>query len=84
MKVYKLEFASRHKVVTTFIPTDWKIKDEKERLITIHFLIFNPPKKLKITFRIQKNCQNGQSITFAADHKYSHICPVWSAYMIFL
>jgi hypothetical protein len=42
----------------------------------------NPPKKLKITFRIQKNRQNGQSIT--ADDKHPQICPVHSAYRIFL
>ena len=42
------------------------------------------PKKLKIIFRIQKNCKNGQWITFAADDKHPHICPVRSAYRIFL
>jgi hypothetical protein len=35
----------------------------------------NPPKNLKITFRIQKNRQNGQSITFVADDKLPQICP---------
>ena len=47
-------------------------------------LILNQPKKMKITFRIQKNWQNGQSITFAADDKNTPICPVRSAYKIFL
>jgi hypothetical protein len=46
--------------------------------------ILEQPKKLKITFRIQKNCQNGQSITFVADDKHPHICPVRSAYKILL
>jgi hypothetical protein len=36
-------------------------------------------KKLMITFRIQKNQQNGRSITFVADVKHPHICPVRSA-----
>jgi hypothetical protein len=36
-------------------------------------------KKLTIIFRIQKNWHNGQSITFVADDKHSHICPVRSA-----
>ncbi len=44
----------------------------------------DPPKKLKVTFRIQKNCQNGQSITFVADDKHPQIYPVCSAYRIFL
>jgi hypothetical protein len=42
------------------------------------------PKKLRITFRIQKNCMNGQKITFSADDKHPHICPVCSGYHIFL
>jgi hypothetical protein len=42
------------------------------------------PKKLRVTFRIQKNRKNVQKITFATDDKHPHICPVWSAYQIFL
>jgi hypothetical protein len=42
-----------------------------------------PPKKLKITFRIQKKCENRQSITLAADDKIHHICPVRTAYQIY-
>jgi hypothetical protein len=39
---------------------------------------------MKMTFRIQKNRQNGQSITFVADDKHPNICPVRAAYRIFL
>ena len=46
--------------------------------------ILEQPKKLKITFRIQKNRQNGQSISFVADDKHPAICPVRSAYKILL
>jgi hypothetical protein len=42
------------------------------------------PEKLKLTFRIQKNHQNGQTIAFVADNKNHHICPVCAAYQIFL
>jgi hypothetical protein len=42
------------------------------------------PKKLKMTFRIQKNRQNGQSITLVADDAHQDICPVWAAHRIFL
>ena len=44
----------------------------------------DPPAKMKLTFRIQKNRQNGQSISFVADNKHSDICPVCTAYQIFL
>ncbi len=46
--------------------------------------IFEQPKKLTITFRIQKNRQNGQPITFVVDDKHPHICPARSAYKILL
>jgi hypothetical protein len=44
----------------------------------------DPPKKMKLTSRVQKNWQNGQSITFVADDKHQHICPVRVAYGIYL
>ncbi len=50
-------------------------------------LIIDPmeiPKKLKMTFRIQKNRQNGQSITLVADDTHHDICPVRAAHCIFL
>ena len=34
---------------------------------------------VKITWRIQKNKQNGQSITLATDKKFPDLCPVRSA-----
>ncbi len=46
--------------------------------------LVDPPKKMKLTLRIQKNCQNGQSITFASNDKHLHICPVGAAYQIYL
>jgi hypothetical protein len=42
------------------------------------------PKKLKMTFRIQKNGWNGQSITLVADNAHQDICPVQAARRIIL
>ena len=42
------------------------------------------PKKLKVTFRIQKNHENGQSITLTVNNKNHHICPVHAAHWIYL
>jgi hypothetical protein len=39
---------------------------------------------MKVTFRIQKNRQNGQSITIVLDKDHSNLCPVRAAYKIFL
>ncbi len=85
-KVDEFEYASGNKVVKAFVANDWKFYDDNGCLMAIHSLdgSANPPKKLKITFRIQKNCQNGQSITFVAYDKHPQICPVCLAYRIFL
>ena len=80
------EYASGNKVIKAFIPPDRRFYDKKGWLITIHSLkeACITPKKLKVTFRIQKKCENGQSITIAADDKNHHICLVRAAYQIYL
>ncbi len=85
-KVDEYEYPWESKVVKAFISHDWCFYDYSGRLITLHPLddLAKVPKKLQITFRIQKNCKNGQKITFTADDKHPHICPVCSAYCIFL
>jgi hypothetical protein len=68
---------------STFIPFDWRFYDSKGKLICIHTLVPGLqefPKKLKVTFRIQENRQNGQSITLVADDAHPDICPVQAAY----
>jgi hypothetical protein len=79
--------SSGKRVIKAFIPTDWKFYKENGRTVTIHPLnndikVF--PVKLRLTFRIQKNRRNGQSITLVADKNHPDICPVRAAYRIFL
>jgi hypothetical protein len=64
-QVDEYEYASGKKVIKAFIPSDWSFYNKKGRLITKHSLedTHVTPKKLKVTFRIQKNRENGQSIT---------------------
>ena len=38
--------------------------------------------KVKVTFQIKKNRENGQSISFKADKKYPEICPVRAVHRI--
>jgi hypothetical protein len=80
------EYASRNKVVKAFIASDWMFYDQQGHLVVIHSLdgLANPPQKMKLTFRIQKNRQNGQSITFVVNDKHQHICPVCTAYRTYL
>lgn len=60
--------------------SQWLTSDILEDLIIFGFA----ERAVKITFRIQKNHQNGQAITITADHDHPTICPVWAAYWIFL
>jgi len=85
-KVDEFEYASGNKVVKAFTSIDWNFYDAKGHLMMLHNLdgLGEMPKKLRNTFRLQKNRKNGQKITFAADDKHPHICPVRSAYRIFL
>jgi hypothetical protein len=85
-KIDAYEYASGNKVTKAIISSDWKFYDDNKCLMMVHSLdgLADPPKKMKLTFRIQKNCQNGQPITFVTDVKHPHICPVHAAYCIYL
>jgi hypothetical protein len=61
------------RIVKAFVSSDWKFYNSKGRLIIDTMEI---PKKLKMTFWIQKNRQNGQSITLLADNAHHNICLV--------
>ncbi len=73
-------------VMKAFLPTDWNFYDENGRIIRDHPSgeACSSPKKMKITFWIQKNRQNGESITLKSDDNHPNICPVQAAYKIFL
>ncbi len=75
------EYPSGKRVVKAFISSDWKFYNNKERLVLDTMEV---QKKLKMTFQIQKNRQNGQSITLVADDAHQDICPVQAARRIFL
>jgi hypothetical protein len=81
------EYPSGKCVTKAFLPADWKFYNESGVTINIHPLngdvqVF--PTKLRVTFRIQKNRQNGQSITLVVDKIHPDICPVRAACRIFL
>jgi hypothetical protein len=81
------EYPSGKRVIKAFIPTDWRFYDSSGALINTHTLNSNLREfqnKLKVTFQIQKNRQNGQSITLAANDAHPDICPVQAAYRILL
>ncbi len=80
-------YPSGKQVIKAFLPTDWIFYDENRRIIRDHPSgkeARPSPKKMKITFWIQKNRQNGQSIKLISDDNHLDICPVQAAYKIFL
>ncbi len=81
------EYPSGRCVTKAFVPTDWKFYDKYGVTINVYPLSKDVqafPTKLCVTYRIQKNRQNGQSITLVLDNNHPDICPVRAAYRIFL
>lgn len=76
---------SKRTVVMAFIRQDWTFYDKNGNVILHHseamLVVLG---KVRIKFRIQKNRQNGQTITVVADLKHPEICPVRNAYLIYL
>ncbi len=73
------EYPSGRRVTKAFVPTDWKFYDKDEVTINVHPLskdVHVFPTKLHVTYGIQKNRQNGQSITLVMDNIHPDICPV--------
>ncbi len=85
-KIEVHQYSSGKEVIKAFLPGDWVFKNNKGQVIKVNPLdrITDMPKQLKIAFQIQKNRQNGQSITIMSDDDHSEICPVRAAYRIFL
>jgi hypothetical protein len=81
MNIKEHDYTSGKCVVKSFIPLDWKIYNNKGQLVIDPMEV---PAKLNMTFRIQKNRQNGQSITLVADDTHLDICPVRAAHPIYL
>jgi hypothetical protein len=78
IKIDMHQYSSGKEVTKAFLPGDWIFKNNKGQIIRDHPLdgTAETPKQLKITFRIQKNCQNGQSITIILDDDHPEIA--WS------
>ncbi len=67
-------------VIKAFTANDFFFYDAKKRIIEdLGPASIESVAAVKITWRIQKNRQNGQSITLATDKKFLDLCPVLSA-----
>ena len=67
-------------VIKAFTANDFVFYDAKKHIIkNLTMDLIELVATVKITWRIQKNRQNGQSITLTADRKFPDLCPVQSA-----
>ncbi len=78
------EYPSGKQVIKAFTPLDWIVYDKNNAIINETNTANQPMllQKVKVTFQIQKNRQNGQSITLKANNKHPEICPVRAVYRI--
>lgn len=80
------EYPSGRKVVKAFMAADWTFYAKDGSIIDSDDWQTNSvvPHKVRLLFRIQKNRQNGQTLTIVADDSHVDICPVRAAYRIFI
>ena len=78
------EYPSGKRVIKALTPLDFIIHDNNNAIINEKNTANNLTvlKHVKVIFRIQKNRQNGQSITLKTDNKHPEICPVRAVYRI--
>ena len=73
------------KVIKAFIGDDFFFYDQAgHRIFELLLESMSLVKKLQVTWRIQKNRQNGQAITVSADDEHPQICPVRAALRMLL
>ena len=73
------------RVIKAFTPNDFIFYDKNKNIqSTFDESSLSLIASVKITWRIQKNRQNGQSITLVADTKAPDICPVKGAFRILM
>ncbi len=70
-------YPSGKQVIKAFISSDFTFYDKKSQIIAdLSNTLFDTVERVRITWRIQKNCQNNQKITLSCDKANKAICPV--------
>ncbi len=78
-------YSSGKTVIKAFIANDFTFYNEEKRVVKdLNEDSLQQARFVKITWRIQKNRQNGQPITLAAEIDWPKICPVCSAMRLVL
>ena len=80
-------YPSGKRVIKAFIADDFIFLDKLGKIIDSQSLTDESTdvvKKLRCTWRIQKNRRNGQAITLSSDDKHPQLCPVRAALRLVL
>jgi hypothetical protein len=66
-------------VIKAFFAKDFAFFNKSQcRLSTVDYSSFEVANTVRITWRIQKNCQNGQTIILSSDSAHPDLCPIRS------
>ncbi len=78
-------YPSGKQVIKVFIASDFTFYDKKSQIIAdLSDASFNTVERVRITWHIQKNCQNNQKITLSWDKASKAIYPVLAALRLVL
>jgi hypothetical protein len=78
-------YPSGRQVIKAFIANDFQFIDVNGQVITeLSDVSIEVVDRVRITWRIQKNCQNNQKVTLPCDKTNPMICPVLTALRLVL
>jgi hypothetical protein len=73
-------YPSRKQVIKAFTANDFQFFDKNSQVITeLSVASIEVVDRVRITWHIQKNCQNNQMVTLLSDKTNTVICPVLAA-----
>ena len=78
-------YPSGNRVIKAFIANDFAFYEKSgDLVIFLDDMSVDIVKKVKITWKIRKNCRSGQAITLSADDDHPQICPIGAALQMVL
>ncbi len=78
-------YPSGKQVIKAFTANNFHLFDKNSQVITeLSDALVKVVDRVRITWRIQKNCQNNQTVTFSSDKTNTAICPILAALRLVL
>ncbi len=78
-------YPSRKQVIKAFTANDFQFFNQNSQVITkLSDTSIKVVDRVRITWHIQKNCQNNQTVTLSSDKTNTSICPILAALRLVL